>query len=183
MEEDDDRYVYWVEKRGRGCFLQATPIDVSPILSEQLFDKVDYRDPHFGHPGGGRRLRLHREAAGPGERARPGGPRPFRLPQAGAALRAAAPAGAAQPGVRQGRRPRKWRAFSKHSRGRAFVLFTSYQQMRLVYEQVSFEIDYPTLLQGTGPSTALLEEFRATPHACSSRLPPSGRAWTCRASS
>jgi ATP-dependent DNA helicase DinG len=44
------------------------------------------------------------------------------------------------------------------------VLFTSYQQMRLVYEKVSFEIEYPTLLQGTGPRNALLEEFRATPN-------------------
>ena len=41
----------------------------------------------------------------------------------------------------------------KHSRGRAFVLFTSYQQMRLVYDRVSLEIEYPTLLQGTGPRT------------------------------
>ena len=40
-----------------------------------------------------------------------------------------------------------------HSRGRAFVLFTSYQQMRLVYDRVSLEIEYPTLLQGTGPRT------------------------------
>ena len=53
----------------------------------------------------------------------------------------------------------------EHSRGRAFVLFTSYQQMRLVYDRVSIEIDYPTLLQGTGPRTALLEEFRSTPHS------------------
>ena len=52
----------------------------------------------------------------------------------------------------------------EHSRGRAFVLFTSYQQMRLVYDTVSLAIDYPTLLQGTGPRRALLEEFRATPH-------------------
>jgi ATP-dependent DNA helicase DinG len=52
----------------------------------------------------------------------------------------------------------------KHSRGRAFVLFTSYQQMRLVYDRVSLETDYPTLLQGTGPRNALLEEFRTTPH-------------------
>ncbi len=50
------------------------------------------------------------------------------------------------------------------SRGRAFVLFTSYQQMRLVYDRVSLEIEYPTLLQGTGPRSALLDEFRATPH-------------------
>ena len=52
----------------------------------------------------------------------------------------------------------------RHSRGRAFVLFTSYQQMRLVYDRVSLEIEYPTLLQGTGPRSALLEEFRATPN-------------------
>jgi ATP-dependent DNA helicase DinG len=45
------------------------------------------------------------------------------------------------------------------------VLFTSYQQMRLVHETVSFEIDYPTLLQGTKPRGALLEEFRSTPNA------------------
>jgi ATP-dependent DNA helicase DinG len=32
MESDDERYVFWVEKRGRGCFLQATPIDVAKIV-------------------------------------------------------------------------------------------------------------------------------------------------------
>ncbi|HSB16274.1 MAG TPA: ATP-dependent DNA helicase, partial [Bryobacteraceae bacterium] len=37
----DRSFVYWVERRGRGCFLQATPIDVSPILSERLFGKID----------------------------------------------------------------------------------------------------------------------------------------------
>jgi ATP-dependent DNA helicase DinG len=51
------------------------------------------------------------------------------------------------------------------SRGRAFVLFTSYQQMRLIYDRVSFEIPYETLLQGTGPRNALLEEFRTTRNA------------------
>jgi len=52
----------------------------------------------------------------------------------------------------------------QRSRGRAFVLFTSYQQMRLVYEEVSLELEYPTLMQGTGPRHALLDEFRSTPH-------------------
>ena len=52
----------------------------------------------------------------------------------------------------------------KHSKGRAFVLFTSYAQMRLVYDQVSLAVDYPTLLQGTGPRSALLDEFRSTPN-------------------
>ena len=35
--------------------------------------------------------------------------------------------------------------------------------MRMVYDRVSLEIDYPTLMQGTGPRNALLDEFRATP--------------------
>jgi ATP-dependent DNA helicase DinG len=52
----------------------------------------------------------------------------------------------------------------KLSNGRAFVLFTSYQQMRLVYDRVSLDIDYPTLMQGTGPRNALLDEFRRTPN-------------------
>jgi ATP-dependent DNA helicase DinG len=51
------------------------------------------------------------------------------------------------------------------SRGRAFVLFTSYQQMRLVYDRVSMALEYTTLLQGTGPRGALLEEFQSTRNA------------------
>ena len=164
MEEDDERYVYWVEKRGRGCFLQATPIDVSPILSERLFHKVDsviltsatlavaggfaYTETRLGLAGARglvvpSHFDYHKQTL-------------LYVPQ----------------NLPEPRNP----AFSKaaagevarileHSRGRAFVLFTSYQQMRLVYEQVSFDIEYPTLLQGTAPRTALLEEFRSTPHA------------------
>src|SRR5260221_9918861 len=41
MESDDKSYVFWMERRGRGCFLQATPIDVSKVLAERLFDVVN----------------------------------------------------------------------------------------------------------------------------------------------
>ena len=41
MESDDTSYVYWMERRGRGCFLQATPIDVSKVLEQRLFNAVD----------------------------------------------------------------------------------------------------------------------------------------------
>jgi ATP-dependent DNA helicase DinG len=37
--------------------------------------------------------------------------------------------------------------------------------MRLIYDRVSFQIEFPTLLQGTGPRTALLDEFRSTPNS------------------
>src|SRR5688572_508406 len=41
MEEPQSKFVYWAEKRARGCYLQATPIDVSSILEEKLFDVID----------------------------------------------------------------------------------------------------------------------------------------------
>jgi ATP-dependent DNA helicase DinG len=51
------------------------------------------------------------------------------------------------------------------SEGRAFCLFTSYQQMRDIYERLLMELPYPLLLQGNAPRKALLEEFRETPNA------------------
>ena len=51
------------------------------------------------------------------------------------------------------------------SRGRAFVLFTSYQQMRQIYELLRDRLEHPLLLQGDAPRTALIETFRATPGA------------------
>jgi ATP-dependent DNA helicase DinG len=38
---DDKRFVYWLERRGRGTFLRASPIDVSTLLQEKLFDRVE----------------------------------------------------------------------------------------------------------------------------------------------
>ena len=35
------RYVYWLERRGRGMFLRASPIDVSTLLQEKLFGRVE----------------------------------------------------------------------------------------------------------------------------------------------
>jgi ATP-dependent DNA helicase DinG len=163
MEEDDDRYVYWVERRGRGCFIQATPIDVSGLLTEKLFDRVetavltsatlavagafDYVQKRLG-------LENARTQIVPGhfdyqKQALLYIPQHLPDPRSPAFSKSAAQEVAAILG---------------HSRGRAFVLFTSYQQMRLVYDTVSLEVEYPTLLQGTGPRRALLEEFRATPN-------------------
>jgi ATP-dependent DNA helicase DinG len=51
------------------------------------------------------------------------------------------------------------------SRGRAFCLFTSYSQMRALYERLLPVLDFPILLHGTAPRKALLEQFRETPNA------------------
>ena len=163
MEEDDEEYVYWMEKRGRGCFLQATPIDVSGMLSERLFSKVDtivLTSATLAVAGG---FDYVQKRLGAG-RARtlivPG-----HFDYASQALLYV------PPHLPEPRSPAFPKAAAeeviqilRHSRGRAFVLFTSYQQMRSVYDAVSFEIEYPTLMQGTGPRSALLGEFRSTPN-------------------
>src|SRR5580704_6786310 len=41
IEGDNPRFVHCIERRGRGVFLQATPIDVADVLRENLWNKVD----------------------------------------------------------------------------------------------------------------------------------------------
>ncbi len=46
------------------------------------------------------------------------------------------------------------------TRGRAFVLFTSYRNMEHVHAQMEGRVPFPLLLQGSKPKGRLLEEFR-----------------------
>jgi ATP-dependent DNA helicase DinG len=163
MESRERSVVYWIERRGRGCFLQATPIDVSSILAQRLFDSVEtviltsatlavagefeYTQSRLG-------LRDARTLIVPGQfdyRTQALLYVPQHLPDP----RSPAFASAAAAEITR---------LLHLSKGRAFVLFTSHQQMRQVYDRVSFQIEYPTLLQGTGPRNALLEEFKNTPN-------------------
>ena len=41
FESNEKNYVYWFERRNKGVFLTATPIDVSQILRDRLFEKFD----------------------------------------------------------------------------------------------------------------------------------------------
>src|SRR6202034_715391 len=51
------------------------------------------------------------------------------------------------------------------TRGRAFVLFTSYAQMNEIYQRLLGEVEFPMLRQCDAPKSALLEESRLTPTA------------------
>ena len=163
LESDDATYVYWMEKRGRGTFLQATPIDVSGILAGRLFDKLDCvvltsatltvaQDFTFIQKRLG--LESSRTLIVPGhfDYAKQA---LLYIPQHLPDPRDAAFTKLASEEIIR---------LLEISKGRAFVLFTSYSQMRLIYDRVSLAIEYPTLLQGTGPRTALLEEFKSTPN-------------------
>jgi ATP-dependent DNA helicase DinG len=164
MDGSDRSFVYWIERRGRRVFLQATPIDVSPILDQLLFDAVDtviLTSATLAVAGGfeftQQRLGLRNA-------------RTLVVPSHFDYRRQAmlyVPQNLPEP-----RNPAFASAAAREivellllSQGRAFVLFTSYQQMRFVYDRVSLEVPFQTLLQGTGPRTALLEEFRQTRNA------------------
>lgn len=164
IEGADPSFVHWVERRGRGgVFLQATPIDVAEVLRRHLWEKIEsavltsatlavsgtfeYVEARLG-------LERARTLVVPSHfdyRSQALLYIPSHLPSP------------SSPAWVQSASEEIVKILTA-SQGRAFVLFTSYQQMRQVYDRVSFSIEYPILIQGTGPRTALLEEFRETPH-------------------
>lgn len=52
------------------------------------------------------------------------------------------------------------------SRGRALVLFTSYRQMKQVYDEVRRGLDFPVRCQGEAPLPSLTKWFREDTHGC-----------------
>jgi ATP-dependent DNA helicase DinG len=164
MESPQQSFVYWIEKRARGVHLQATPIDVSPILESKLFDRVDTVVLTSATLAVAGTFDYAQERLGIRHARTLIVESPFDYPKQALLY---VPHHLPEP-----RNPAFTAAASNEilrllqlSHGRAFVLFTSYQQMRQIYDRISFEIEYPTLLQGTAPRTALLEEFRSTPNA------------------
>ena len=164
LESKDPRFVFWVERRGRGTHLQATPIDVSSILTEKLFDEVpstiltsatlavagdfEFLKKRLGIPSA-RTLVVES---------------PFDFQKQALLYIPQHMPDPRNAGFTQ-QAAREIVKLLKLSKGRAFCLFTSNSQMRAVYERVSLEVEYPLLLQGTKPRHVLLDEFKGTPHA------------------
>jgi ATP-dependent DNA helicase DinG len=182
LESDDRNTVFWIERRGKSfrppeeekrsasaagrpnVFLQATPIDVGPILRECLWTKLECAVLTSATLAVGAGFEYIRQRLG-FEHARelileshfdyeqqallyvpPDLPDP-RTPQF-----------AAQAAERI-------RQLLEITRGRAFVLFTSYAQMNEIYQRLQGELEFPLLRQGDAPKSALLEQFRLTPNA------------------
>jgi ATP-dependent DNA helicase DinG len=186
LESNSSNMVYWMERRimgggntdksapsarhasfrsqARTTFLQATPIDVSELLNELVFEQIPtvvLTSATLTVQGGFEHMRRRlglteaRELVVPshfqyGKQAllylppEMPDPRDPEFPEAAA---------------------RCIQRVLELSRGRAFCLFTSYSQMRALYERLLPVLDFPILLHGTAPRKALLDEFRATPNA------------------
>jgi len=183
LESSASNMVYWLERRmtagagqdrgaprdvfrqqSRSTFIQATPIDVSEILREQVFESIPtvvLTSATLTVQGGFQHIRKRlgmeeaRELVVPshfhyGEQAL------LYLPPQMPDPRDPNFAEAAAECIRR---------VLSISKGRAFCLFTSYAQMRDLYERLAPVLDYPILLHGTAPRKALLDEFRVTPNA------------------
>jgi ATP-dependent DNA helicase DinG len=184
MEDENPNTVFWIERRGfRGApntrrkaseekqmggrsnvFLQATPIEVGQILRECLWPKLETAVLTSATlaVGGGfdyirQRLGLDhaRDLIVPSHfdyesqailYVPPDLPDP-RTPQFAAQATGVI------------------RRLLEITRGRAFVLFTSYAQMNEIHDRLLGLLEFPMLKQGDAPKSALLEEFRLTPHA------------------
>ena len=164
LRADDKGFVYYLEARGRGTFLRAAPIDVSNIVREVLFDRMKTTvltsatlavDGSFDYVKGRLGIRHAREVRltsefDYGKQAMLYLPPKMPDPRSREFSAAAA---------------REVVEIVRRSRGRAFVLFTSYANLRDVQSVASRELDYPILVQGEAPRSALLRAFRATPNA------------------
>jgi len=186
LESNANNMVYWIERRAFGTAqpadslqraaprssqraavrstLQATPIDVSELLHELVFEPIPtvvLTSATLTVQGGFEHLRRRlglaetRELVVPshfryGEQALLYLPPEMPDPRSPEFVSSAA---------------RCIERVLNHSRGRAFCLFTSYSQMRALYELLLPVLDYPILLHGSAPRRALLDEFRATPNS------------------
>jgi ATP-dependent DNA helicase DinG len=184
MESEDRNTVFWIERRGgrwgsrggsntaaegsargrQNVFLQATPIDVGPILRECLWSKLECAVLTSATLAVGGGFEYIRQRLGL-EHARES-VLPSHFDYESQAL-LYVPPDLPDPRTPQftARAAERIRRLLEITRGRAFVLFTSYAQMNDIYQRLLGEVEFPILRQGDAPKSALLEEFRSTPNA------------------
>jgi ATP-dependent DNA helicase DinG len=160
----DRKFVYWLERRGRGVFLRASPIDVAGLLQDKLFDEVPTVVLTSATLSSGGNFAFIRDRLG--------------LDQADDLIAESVfdyqnQAIMYLPPTMPDPRSREWSDAAADevikilnaTEGRAFVLSTSLAGMQSLFENVWAEIEYPCLVQGSASKGQLLKRFRETPNA------------------
>jgi ATP-dependent DNA helicase DinG len=161
---DDELFVYWAERRGRGVFLQATPIDASGILNDRLFSHVEtvvLTSATLTSAGSFDFIRSRLGVDQAAELIAESSYNYFEQSLLYLPPKMPDPRDAGFQHAAAGEIVKILNA----SRGRAFVLCTSYSQMEALREMVEFKVDFPILMQGEGSRSGILDKFRSTPNA------------------
>jgi ATP-dependent DNA helicase DinG len=160
----DKKFVYWLERRNRGVFLRASPIDVAGLLQDKLFEEVPTVVLTSATLSSGGNFAFIRDRLG--------------LDTADDLIASSTFDYESQailylPARMPDPRDRNWGLAAADevirilnaTEGRAFVLSTSLAGMQSLFENVWAEIDYPCLVQGSASKGQLLKKFRETPNA------------------
>jgi ATP-dependent DNA helicase DinG len=160
----DKKFVYWLERRNRGVFLRASPIDVAGLLQDKLFEEVPTVVLTSATLSSGGNFAFIRDRLG--------------LDTADDLIASSSFDYESQailylPPKMPDPRDRNWGLAAADevirilnaTEGRAFVLSTSLAGMQSLFENVWAEIDYPCLVQGSASKGQLLKKFRETPNA------------------
>lgn len=166
VTQTEQNYVYWLERRGRGVFLRASPIDVSNLLQEKLFDKVetvvmtsatlsangkfDFIKDRLGLDNESTDTLLAPSSFDYEKQAIIYLPRSMPEPRSPEFSQMAAG---------------EIIKLLNITNGRAFVLSTSFYSMNALYELVSSRVNFPCFVQGSMSKAGILEKFKETPNA------------------
>lgn len=166
VRQTERDYVYWVERRGRGTFLRGTPIDVSGLLAEKLYDRVEtvVMTSATISSNGGFEFVMGRLGVDPERTDTLNAPSPFEYERQAVMYIPRAMPDPRAPEFNQ-LAAAEIESILEVSGGRAFVLCTSNASMNALYEMVSVRVGFPCFVQGTMSKTGLLERFRETPGA------------------
>jgi ATP-dependent DNA helicase DinG len=164
VKADDKKFVYWLERRGRGVFLRASPIDVSSLLQDKLFEKVPTVVLTSATLSSAGNFRFIRERLGLDDAEELIAESIFDFANQAVLY--------LPPSMPDPRSPQWGRAAADEvikivnaTEGRAFVLSTSLAGMNELFERVASQIDYPCFVQGSASKASLLKKFRSTPNA------------------
>ncbi|MEP7148420.1 MAG: ATP-dependent DNA helicase [Acidobacteriota bacterium] len=166
VHQAEHNYVYWLERRGKGMFLRASPVDVSELLREKLFEKVETCVLTSATLSSGGSFNFVRERLGldTGK---------TNVLHASSSFDYENQAIVYLPKSMPDPRTPEFTQLAageivkilQVTNGRAFVLATSHSSMNALYELVSSRVGFPCFVQGSMSKSGLLDKFRETPNA------------------
>ena len=166
VHQTEHNYVYWLERRGKGMYMRASPVDVSELLRGKLFDKVDTCVLTSATLSSGGSFNFVRERLGLDTSK-------TNVLHAASSFDYEKQAIVYLPAAMPDPRSQEFTQLAageiikilQVTDGRAFVLATSNASMKTLYELVSSRVGFPCFIQGSMSKSGLLEKFRETPNA------------------